>query len=494
MKLFRVLKLNKERGSATVEAIISFSGFLFVIFTILNVVNYCSAQMMISNAVDTATKELTQYAYFYKMSGLQKFSDDMSNVADVGAGNINEILSTTDSLYQSIGTAVDNTAEHSTNIVNAIEAGNFNQQTVQNVLTNIDADGTNISASMDAVMAAFGSVQDNPMLYMKSIVAVAGNEGLNTLKSHLIAAPLAKMFMAKHFGSTTDEASKKLEQMGVVGGLEGMNFNMSTIFSSESPEDVHIVVYYKLKLVQVFDWASLEVPLCKESKAVAWLGGDDVQVVVKPTEPSTESESTEPDEGGSEETTEEGSGETTEETTEESEVVDITNSYWHLDATSKTIAVNNGIYGNDMGIDWLHHVSYQNGCVMTSTADALKSDRPEQLFQSYTITKANDNTSDYIVTCITGAFKSIEVNLEAYDGETEVERTLYYTIYVPENISEEELEKIEAEKDDAEVLLDAYFEAVNSEDNNLGTTTAKHAEYEIIIIKAGGNYDYGSEE
>lgn len=142
MKGFQFLKLNKERGSATIEAIISFSGFLFVIFTILNVVNYCSAQMMISNAVDTATKELTQYAYFYKMSGLQKFSDDVAAIGEQGAGNLNDILATTDQLYQSLGSAVNNSAEHATNITNAISDGN-------------------IDTAMNSVMSAFGSVQDN---------------------------------------------------------------------------------------------------------------------------------------------------------------------------------------------------------------------------------------------------------------------------------------------------------------------------------------------
>ena len=447
--------------------------------------------MMISNAVDTATKELSQYAYFYEMSGLEKFSNKFSDVAEVGAGNLNDIIGTTDQLYQTVGTAVNNTSQQATNIANAIDSGNFNMDQVQSVLINLDTDATNIETSMQNIMSAFGSVQDNPMLYMKSIVAVAGNEGLDALKSHIIAAPLAKMFVAKHFGSDMEEANKKLERMGVVGGLDGMNFKMSTIFSSDAPEDVHIVVYYKLKLVQVFDWAALEVPMCKESVARAWLGGDDVKVVVKPVEPTAE-ESTETDEGSSEVETEEESEETTEDNTEE--VVDTEGSYWHLNATDRNLAVSTGAYGNDMGIDWLHHISYQNGIIMTSTADALKADRPTELFQSYTIVQANDNTSDYVLSCITNGLKSIEINLEAYDGEIEVDRTLYYTIYVPENISEEEYEKLEEEIEQAELHLDAYINAVNSEQNNTGNTIAKNADYEIKIIKAGGNYDYGSEE
>lgn len=52
MKWIRNARKNR-RGSATIEGVISFTGFLFVIFTLLNIVNFCRAQMLISNAVDS---------------------------------------------------------------------------------------------------------------------------------------------------------------------------------------------------------------------------------------------------------------------------------------------------------------------------------------------------------------------------------------------------------------------------------------------------------
>ena len=206
--------------------------------------------MLISNAVDTATKEITQYSYFYKMSGLEGFSNQVADNAETGKTNLNDVIGTVGDLYSSVGTAVDNTVENATNIKNAVETGNVDMNNIQNTLAGIKTDGTNIETSMNSVLSAFESVQDNPLLYMKSIIAVAGNESLDLLKSHVIAAPLAKMFTAKHFGSTTAEANDTLKGLGVVDGLEGMNFKMSSIFSSDDPESVHIVVYYKLRIVQ----------------------------------------------------------------------------------------------------------------------------------------------------------------------------------------------------------------------------------------------------
>ena len=57
---------------------------------------------------------------------------------------------------------------------------------------------------------------------MQSVVAVAGSEGLDFIKSHLIAAPLAKALIVKHFGDSREEADAALERLGVVDGIEGL--------------------------------------------------------------------------------------------------------------------------------------------------------------------------------------------------------------------------------------------------------------------------------
>lgn len=479
MKIFINEKLNKERGSATIEAIISFTGFLFVIFTILNVVNFCRAQMLISNAVDTATKEITQYSYFYKMSGLQKFSEGISNNAEDGKTNLNDVLGTVDGLYSSIGTAIDNTTQHATNVQNAIDDGNFNLTSIQNTLAGIKSDGTNIETSMNSVMSAFDSVQDNPLLYMKSIIAVAGNESLDMLKSHVIAAPLAKSFTAKHFGKTTAEANDFLKGLGVVDGLDGMNFKMSTIFSSDAPEDIHIVVYYRLKIVQIFGWATVEVPMCKESVARAWLGGDDVQKVVEPVVPATEIEDIEVPEKDVVENKE------NEEQKEEvsAENVDISNSLWHLGVdevgydntwasfdnlfvTSKGInreelVVSGILYGRDK-----YNVAY--GMDYCPDADDV---HPNLIFY------------DSIESI--KAMEKLYVESNGSRGYEPGSTNIYkYIIYVPENISDEKINKIANAVEEGRRTFSLLAE------KEFGTDISVSVE----IVKAGGNYDYGSEE
>lgn len=481
MKFFKNEKLNKERGSATIEAIISFTGFLFVIFTILNVVNFCRAQMLISNAVDTATKEITQYSYFYKMSGLQKFSEDISNNAEDGKTNLNDVLGTVDGLYSSIGTAVDNTTQHATNVQDAVEEGNFNLTEIQNTLASIKSDGTNIETSMNSVMSAFDSVQDNPLLYMKSIIAVAGNESLDMLKSHVIAAPLAKSFTAKHFGKTTAEANDFLKGLGVVDGLDGMNFKMSTIFSSDSPEDVHIVVYYRLKIVQIFGWATLEVPMCKESVARAWLGGDDVQKVVEPMVPAAEPEDTETPEGEGTET-EENEEQKEEETPEK---VDTTNSYWHLGDGG--YGVENA--GRDQAFMDLYNQTYNIDTSKPGWYQQQKGTDGSYSGNLYYQDCALDSSyNEFDAAFYLGELHRIQDQIN--DGTLPYStKSFTYVVYVPENISDAEYNKMKENiakgQTDYQFMMSGADEETKKQYADIGMS--------VQIVKAGGNYDYGSE-
>lgn len=498
-KLFK--KVNNQAGSVTIEALISFTGFLFVIFTILGTINVCRTQMLVSSAVDTAAKELSQYAYFYKMSGLQKFDKSISKEAEVGKKNVNEVIGTVDNLYSTLAGAVDQTVEDTTNLVNATKKGELDLQSFETAIKNVDEQGNEIVGSIHEMTTAFEKVGDDPLLYMRSLVAIAGGEASEYVKK-AIAIPLAKFFVQKHFGSNRREANEALEKLGIEGGLDAMNFNMSTLFSDADKEDIEIIVYYKVKLVSLLGFEPLEVTLCKKAVCKAWLGGDDVQVYVKATEQTTENENSE-GESNSEGQTTEGSNNQTEETEPEQmpeeikestqtseteptdEVVDTTGSYWHLGLdkhyydekaaafddllisskgiTREEVVVNGLIYGRDD-----HNTAY--GMDYCTTAEEAEGVAAWAYYDSIKALKSMEKAYDE-----SGGNRGYE------PGST----TRYvYVVYVPENISDEEYNKIKAtiQKDELWYVDIAY------EDFGMEISAS------VEIIKAGGNYDYGAKE
>ena len=226
--------------------------------------------------MDTVTKELTQYSYFYQVSGLQKFDSDVQAIGAEGALNLNTVAGSVGDLYLALNTGLENGEKETTELTNALKDGSITSEKLNTSLNNVMADGSNIKASIHRMEAKFDEVADNPILYLKSIVAVAGSEGLDMVKSHAIAAPLAKALIIKHFGGDRAEADAQLESLGVVDGIDGMNFGMSTLFTKDHPDEIQLTVYYKLNVSQLFKWADFEAYMCKTSRARAWLAGDDI--------------------------------------------------------------------------------------------------------------------------------------------------------------------------------------------------------------------------
>lgn len=477
-------EFNNQRGSATIEAVIGFTAFLFAIFTILGLVNFCRAQMLVSSAVDTAAKEMSQYAYFYQMSGLQKFEGKLDDNASVGKNNINEIIGTVDTLYSSINGAVDQTIQEKTNVENMLAAGDADLQTFENAITGIENSAEGVMQGITGVGNALKDVGNDPLLYMRSLVALIGSEGMEAAK-RAVAVPLARSFVSKHFGEDTDAANAKLESLGIEGGLDSMNFNLSNIFSDDKHQDIEITVIYKVKLFQVFDWVVLEANVSKVASCRAWLGGDDVITKTVSTDqpplgtevPATDGEETD-------ETTE--NTEPTEGTTDSTEPnhtqVDTTNSYWHL---------GDGGYGvENAGMEDAFHKQFND------TYNVDPNNIGSQLnYVSGRNDKNEITTNAYKWDCKTSPdpkdFDMAFVMSEVYQAETamkegnlsEETRVITYVLYVPENIPADDYEALKTAASDALVEY-RKFMALNQEGEQ------DEVALSIDIVKAGGNYDY----
>lgn len=283
---------KNEKGSASIEAIVSFTAFIFLIFTILGVVNYCRVQSFISTAVDNTAKELSEYSYFYKMSGLNKINNAVEGNNDRATKTINDSVTTLDGLFTAFSNVENNAQGAANNIQGAIEGDEGQINNLKDTIDNLSTNVNDINTASNQVMQALGDIQDNPVQYMKCLAALAGGEAFETAKSHLIAAPLAKAFTTKHFGDTRDEADQALKDMGVVDGLDGMNFKLSKIFSYPNTDEIRIVVYYKVKLFDLLGADIGQVTLCKEAVVRAWLSGD---AEINPGETqSTPTQATEP--------------------------------------------------------------------------------------------------------------------------------------------------------------------------------------------------------
>ena len=505
MKMKLLEKLKQQKASATVEAVVSFTTFIFVIFTILSLVNLCRAQMLISSAMDNAAKELSQYSYFYKMSGLQKFDKALNEKGKTGKSQINEVIGSVDELYGSMVDSVDTTVEGYTNIAEATKNGTLDLNTFKSAYDGLSSAAGDVSANIDQMAAQFENIGDNPMLYMKSLVAIASTTGMDLLKSHAIAAPLAKFFVRQQFGKTTEEANTALEKLGVKDGFSGMNFKMSTIFSSTTDadghpydEDIRLVVFYKMTLLKFFDWEVWEVNMCKQSACRAWLAGDNpgefvlVEDLTEATEATGAEEGQKPSESApEEENSQQPTTGSTEAPTEEQKPTGVNSTgNWALehDPTGKGYSKRVMAFRDDM--ENKYNLNNRENSFSYRTTDGEAAAYTYDVYTTWTYESREllDGTihnpgAELLKTSMKYGLDAMEeetfVNTE---GKNQEFGSYTKVVYVPNNMPDYQYNQVVADAKLAASELQIYADGKEG----LNVTV------NIRVERAGGEYDYNS--
>ena len=263
-----------------------------------------------------------------------------------------------------------------------------------------------------------------------------------------------------------------------------MNFNLSTMFTDENMEEVEIVVFYKVKLIQILDWEILEANVSKRAVCKAWLGGDNVQKFVTNTSAPTGNS---PASGAANDNVEaDGEEPTVAETTVGNEPmeppVDTTGSYWNL------------------GLDE-NYYDEQLAAFDNLLCETYNIEREELVVNGILYGRDEYGTAYGMDYCLTAedvydyqifidSMESIAAQEEAYqetNGEQGYEpgtTTAYvYVIYVPENISEEEYQAIM----EAATEMQEYYSDYAQEQYGINIPVT------VDLVKAGGNYDYSNE-
>jgi hypothetical protein len=488
-------KWGRQRGSATLEAVVGFTAFLLAIFTILGMVNFCRAQMLISAAMDAAAKEMAQYSYFYEMSGLRKLEGKLDTNGAKGRENINGIIGTVDNLYSSITGAVDQTVQEKNNVQNMINAGQLDTGSIENSIQNIENSAQGIGQGIAGVTAAFKDVGNDPLLYMRSIVALLGSEGAEAAK-RVIAVPLTRSFVSKHFGENAEEANAKLKALGIDGGLDGINFNLSKLFSDENQQDIELIAFYKVKLVQVFDWVLLEAKVSKVASCRAWLGGDDVIVKVSPST-DTSSGGDKPTDDATDNSTESTesteSTDPTEETTDNAGTAASTGN-WALqhdptfyDGSERWDAFRGQLqedYYTNNSYGLLYYRETEGKTVGYNYSVSAKWEyEPYQTIGGNTV----DPGPNHIATEMREKVLDTANTPTNRDGSVQEFGAYTHVIYVPENMPQDQYDRLVADAEKAKAQMEEMIQ-------NDTTGVPKDLKINVLVVRSGGTYDYNSSE
>lgn len=237
-------------GYIVIETLISFMLFLFLIVSILSLVNIVTLQARIHYAMTQAAQTISMYSYVLHLTG-----------AD-------EVLANADTNAQKVTVGV---AEFQTNINGLLDG-----------INSMDTDGAMNSgnALVDQASSTVDDIAENP----EEMIATLLNYGIDTSLDYLFSA-LVRPLVGRYLTNGSLNGNEYLASVNVIDGLDGLDFfNYDPAGGKgghanliDSTGAMQLVVVYEIEysfgaLPLPFDDPKLKVT--QAVKTQLWLGGN----------------------------------------------------------------------------------------------------------------------------------------------------------------------------------------------------------------------------
>jgi len=245
-----------ERGYIVVETIGSFTLFVFLVISILSLINIVTVQARVHYAITQAAETISMYAYTLDAMGVSDHLINSANRADKTEGEMNKFASNVNSVFK------------------AIE--DFSISGIR------DSTGALYEQGSEVV----GRVEDDPRDVFQNVM----NYGLQKGGSFLFGE-LARPLVGRYLTNGEMSADEFLKAFHVIGGLDGLNFAPGNFNGWDSKGnritasydstrlltgagDVRLVVSYKID----YTFGALPLPfgeleVTQEAVTKAWLDG-----------------------------------------------------------------------------------------------------------------------------------------------------------------------------------------------------------------------------
>lgn len=247
------MKQRKEQGSFTIEAMLSMMIFMFAFLAIATLAGIAKVESTTQHAINQVAKEVSQYYYLTEKVGITFDNEGVEEIDDA----VQAVLDFSAIGSQTVSNYEGNTAQKMTQM---ISEGNFEK---------LSNDVTAVTAAAQNLYNSFGPIMEDPKGVLTSLVTLVKQQIAKETVSRLIAQPLCKALFPKYITSSGN-ADETLEKMGVVDGLDGIDFRMSSF--AVDGRSINVVIVYQVKIhgFGIFDDTLL---IRQTASTAAWVTG-----------------------------------------------------------------------------------------------------------------------------------------------------------------------------------------------------------------------------
>lgn len=251
------MERKREKGAIVIEATISLTAFIFAMLMILSLVDIAYVQAKMGVALNSAAKEISQYSYLYYKFNLDEFDASLSDGTE-------KSKKTVENTIDGVGELINSLSE----VENSIPTMEFDR------MFKAIEDGAGSANQMINMYAE--QISEDPKGFIVGMGKLAGSELKEEAKA-VLGQVMAKAFMKKNLkASAEQEADAFLKKYHVVDGMDGLDFNYTTLMAYGTSNEIHLVVTYEVEIVQLLN-VDFKFKFQQCAKTSAW--GNGVSVI-----------------------------------------------------------------------------------------------------------------------------------------------------------------------------------------------------------------------
>lgn len=268
-----------EDGMITVEGVLSLVPFILVILGIISFTNIFAVHNRIQYAMYQMGSELTCYTYFYQALGIRAADLVVKGDADEATEELDSAMEELDSFLEQIGSLEDD--------VKKLPESDWSN--IQENLDQVFSDGGESLEKGKQLAQTAKELLSDPKALFRAIVYLAIEKAEELGKGQLLAwisSVMMNVYLdesyAKYHPMTADQY---LKYYGVKGGVDGLDFSESRLFSDEGTGEDLDTKYRTIDMVVEYDIEVYFFKLFLKDPTIhvvqrctmpAWLDGDGV--------------------------------------------------------------------------------------------------------------------------------------------------------------------------------------------------------------------------
>lgn len=232
-----------QKGSLTVEALLFLIPFMCAFFTLINAARFVQSEMLIHHAITQTAKQVSTYSYVLTKSEISKTIQATTKKSEQFKTDTEKaVTSVTDFLEAMDGIGSGDIVSE---VENVIRTGNHASDTVKEYFKD-----------PDAVLAG---------------VLTLAKSGMEQHMLTMVVGAITQTNVENAISKISDNPDAYLKNIGIVDGVEGLDFSKSKWLSeAEGKGNIQIVVTYKLKnlLFPQFDFSTYD--FCQCASTLIW--------------------------------------------------------------------------------------------------------------------------------------------------------------------------------------------------------------------------------